>query len=280
MACKIFEGVQMDAYLNQEQRQQFSKQISSVVWMIRVDSAAKEDDLATKDYAYVAGVCMSPVGHILTSAHVVKPGVKYVGACTSWKAGWTPLRVVKTSMAYGMCLCQLEHESRKKTDYTNLAESGLLSVNQHVYGFGHPNLFKIPCDYSFVRGSVEYPCKDISELPSLNDLDRLLYEGLQKEGLKFDRMEAIVLTPRKVKHLMWLIDSSFRPKTIYQMHQDIPLIQIKNFHVSHCGSPVFLSSGHIVGIVLFKFHEINFAVHLSAIKEFLKEFDLVSFTVK
>lgn len=42
----------MDAYLNQEQRQQFSKQISSVVWMIRVDSAAKEDDLATKDYAY------------------------------------------------------------------------------------------------------------------------------------------------------------------------------------------------------------------------------------
>nr|AAR87352.1 hypothetical protein LOC_Os03g41280 [Oryza sativa Japonica Group] len=185
----------MDAYLNQEQRQQFSKQISSVVWMIRVDSAAKEDDLATKDYAYVAGVCMSPVGHILTSAHVVKPGVKYVGACTSWKAGWTPLRVVKTSMAYGMCLCQLEHESRKKTDYTNLAESGLLSVNQHVYGFGHPNLFKIPCDYSFVRGSVEYPCKDISELPSLNDLDRLLYEAIKEFLKEFDLMPQHVDAP-------------------------------------------------------------------------------------
>ena len=49
------------------------------------------------------------------------------------------------------------------------------------------------------------------------------------------------------------------------MHQDIPLIEIKNFHLGYYDGPVFLSSGHDVGIILFKLHDINFAVHLSVI---------------
>jgi hypothetical protein len=68
----------------------------------------------------------------------------------------------------------------------------------------------------------------------------------------------------------------FDPKTILVMHQDIPLFQSKNFHLGYCGGPVFLSSGHVVAIILFKLHDINFAVHLSAIKEILKGVDLVS----
>uniref|UniRef100_A0A0D9VWB9 Peptidase S1 domain-containing protein n=1 Tax=Leersia perrieri TaxID=77586 RepID=A0A0D9VWB9_9ORYZ len=277
MACKILEGVQMNESLNQDQRQQFSKQISSVVSMIKDDSSSiKEDDPATKDHAYVAGVCITPLGHILTSSHIVKPGVRYVATCTSWKAGWTSVRLVKISMAYGLCLLQLEHKSRKKCDYINLAEAGILSVNQHVYGFGHPQLFGIECENTFVRGSVEYPCEDIPELPSFSEIDKVAYEKLIKKGLKINAREARALTPRKAKHLMCLIDSNFQPETIYLMNQDIPMIQIKNFHFGYCGSPVFVASGHIVGIVLFNFHEINFAVHLSAIKKFLEDIDLMS----
>ena len=78
-----------------------------------------------------------------------------------------------------------------------------------------------------------------------------------------------------VKHLKWVINvDKFDPKTNILMHQDIPLIQIKNFHLEYCGGPVFLSSSHVVGIVIFKLHDINFAVHLSAIKEFCKGVDL------
>jgi len=46
--------------------------------------------------------------------------------------------------------------------------------------------------------------------------------------------------------------------------------------LGYCGGPVFLYFGHVVAIILFKLHDINFAVHLSAIKEILKGVDLVS----
>lgn len=125
-----------------------------------------------KDHVHVAGVCISPMGYILTSSHVIKPGAKYVGSCPSWKAGWTSLKVVKRSIAYGLSLLQVEGTSSKRADYTDLAEVGILRVNQHLYGFGHPEYCEMACANTFVRGSVECECADILELPAcVNDLD-------------------------------------------------------------------------------------------------------------
>ena len=56
------------------------------------------DGLATKqdkDQVHVARVCISPIRYILTSSHVIEPGMKYVGSCPSWKGGWTLLKVGK-----------------------------------------------------------------------------------------------------------------------------------------------------------------------------------------
>ncbi|RLN40817.1 hypothetical protein C2845_PM01G35270 [Panicum miliaceum] len=275
MANKVLEGVQIDASRNQEQRHQFSKQLSSVVWMLKVDVSATKQD---KGPVHVAGVCISPMGYILTSSHVIKPG-----SCPSWKAGWTSLKVVKRSIAYGLSLLQVEGTSSKRADYTDLAEVGILRVNQDLSGFGHPEYFEMSCVNTFVRGSVEYECADISELPAcVDDLDHPSAQSFENidlsayaSDIEFDLKEAIAISPRMVKHLKCVINvDKFEPETILLMHQDIPLIQIKNFHLGYCGGPVFLSSGHVVGIVLFKLQDINFAVHLSAIKEFLKGVDL------
>ncbi|KAJ1294565.1 hypothetical protein BS78_01G154800 [Paspalum vaginatum] len=282
MAKQVFEGVQMDASLNAEQRHEFSKKLSTVVWKIKVDdSTAKKDD----GPAHVAGVCISPMGYILTSSHVIKPIVKYSGSCSSWKAGWTSLKVVKRSLSCGLCLLKVEKTGSKKVDHTDLAEMGVLRVNQHLYGFGHPEFVEMSCPYTFARGSLEFQCDDIMELPPcVNDLDNPSAELLEGQDMavyaseiKFDMKKVLASSPRMVKHLKCIIDVKlFRPKTILLMHQDIPLIQIKNFHLGYCGDPVFVSSGHVVGIILFKFHDINFAVHLSAIKEFLKDIDLAN----
>lgn len=138
---------------------------------------------------------------------------------------------------------------------------------------------------TFVRGSVEYKCEDIIELPACaNELDNPLAQSpkkldmfASKSNAKFDVKKTLDSSLRMVKHLKRASNvDTFSPKTIVLMHEDIPLIQIKGFHFGHCGGPVFVSSGHIVGVLLFKLKDINFAVHLSAIKSFLKDVDLVS----
>lgn len=96
MANQVFDGVQSDTCLDQEQRHQLSKQLANVVWVIKADDSTKNQDIA---HVHVAGVCISPMGYILTSSHVIKSGMKYVGSCPSWKAGWTSLKVVKTSLS-------------------------------------------------------------------------------------------------------------------------------------------------------------------------------------
>lgn len=280
MANKVLEGIMMDAHLNQEQRHQFSKQLSSVVWMIKLDQSTTKEDV---DHPHVAGVCISPMGYILSSSHVIKPGVKYVGLCPSWRAGWTSLKVVKRSMSYGLSLLKVEASS-KKTDHTDLANNGVLEVNQQLYGFGHPDICETPCVHTFVRGSVEYQCGDCMELPAcVNDLElpsaqspEDLIKGTYDSEFGFDRMKILDASPRMVKHFKRAIDvKTFIPKSIRAMHQDIPLIQIKNFHLGFCGGPAFVSSGHLIGVNIFKLKDINFAVHLSAIKEFLKGVELV-----
>ncbi|TVU46193.1 hypothetical protein EJB05_05712, partial [Eragrostis curvula] len=171
----------------------------------------------------------------------------------------------------------LEGTSRnKEADYTSLAESGGLNVNRHVYGFGHPNMLKVPCPYTFVRGSVEYPCADVAKLPaSVNDLDDFSTQFLEDTettafalALKFDMMIALRSVPRMVKDLQCVIDvQRFRPKMSIQYYKEIRLIQIKCFHLGHCGGPVFLSSGRVVGVILFKFNKINFAASFQRMSE-------------
>lgn len=251
--------------------------------MIKVDQSTTKEDV---DHTHVAGVCISPMGYILSSSHVIKPGMKYVGSCPSWRAGWTSLKVVKRSMSYGLSLLKVEKASFKKTDYTDLANIGVLKVNRQLYGFGHPDICETPCVHTFVRGSVEYQCEDFMELPvCVNDLElpsaqspEDLQMGTYDSEFKFDIMKLLDVSPRMVKHLKRVVDlKTFIPKTIRAMHQDIPLIQIKNFHLGYCGGPAFVSSGHLIGVNIFKLEDINFAVHLSAIKEFLQGVELVIF---
>ena len=66
----------------------------------------------------------------------------------------------------------MEETSSKRADYTDLTEVEILRVNQDLFGFHHPEYFEMSYVNTFVRGSVEYECEDISELPAcVNDLD-------------------------------------------------------------------------------------------------------------
>ena len=70
------------------------------------------------------------------------------------------------------------------------------------------------CVKTFVRGSIEYECEDISELPAcVNDLDHPSAQSFENINLSaydshinFDIKKAIVMFLRIVKHLKWVIN--------------------------------------------------------------------------
>lgn len=209
------------------------------------------------------GLCINSQGWIITTATLTPANLERVRVRSRYSTEFRPADVLHVKSCFGIAFLSIQDvEEDEVFNYLNIADNLSIEEGDGFFSWIHNN----PIVFSFITGNASFPFEGaiFPSFDSSTTVDTTVEDDL------FDLRQNEYSETRSFRTIGGVIESNPRRSEICSLHPELPVIEVHGFLCTKgYGSPVFDMGGKFVGLILFKYREMNYILPSNMIKSYL-----------